>query len=216
MGRMLLFVEGHGEVEAAANLVSRLWRDAGGTVPWAKPIRWKGLESPPGLERAAEFARRVADCRGVLVLRDEDDLCPATTGPHQSAQLASLRLPFPAAVALLRPEYEVLFLPCIEQLAGREIGSGSTRRSAIRAGTTWPHESWEAVRGVKEWLSRHYVRGRYKETTDQLELTRALDFKRLRAADVPSFGTLERAVGFLAAQAVTVEGAGRTYPPPST
>lgn len=52
--------------------------------------------------------------------------------------------------------------------------------------------------GVKEWLSRHFPRNRrYKPTLDQLPMTRMLNFDRLRRAEVPCFGTLERAVTFL-------------------
>jgi hypothetical protein len=59
-------------------------------------------------------------------------------------------------------------------------------------------------------ISEHYVSGRYKPTLDQLALTRMVDFKDLRAARLPAFGTLERALRFLASARV----AGAVYPPP--
>jgi len=58
--------------------------------------------------------------------------------------------------------------------------------------------SWEDRRGIKEWLTGRYPPGRaYKPTLDQLPLTRKIDLDVLRQANVPSFGSLERAIHFL-------------------
>lgn len=111
-----------------------------------------------------------------------------------AAWLRNLSLSFPSAVVLLHPEYEVLFLPCLDLMAGKLLDG----RPGLNAGTVWDGGSWEVRRGVKEWLSRHYPRNRrYKPTLDQLPMTRMVDFDRLRRAEVPCFGTLERAVTFL-------------------
>ena len=111
-----------------------------------------------------------------------------------AAWLRRLGLPFPAAVVLLHPEYEVGFLPCIDLIAGRLLDG----RPGLEAGTVWDGPSWEARRGVKEWLSHRFPRNRrYKPTLDQLPMTRMLDLDRVRKAEVPCFGTLERAVTFL-------------------
>ena len=121
------------------------------------------------------------------------------------------RLPFPTALVLLHPEYEVLFLPCVASMAGKPIVDESgQQRPGLLPGTA--HSGgWETNRGVKEWLSRHFPRGRsYKPTLDQLPMTRMLDLDVLRAADVPCFGTLERALAFLARAAS--EGATGVYP----
>ena len=70
--------------------------------------------------------------------------------------LRSLGLPFPAAVVLLHPEYEVVFLPCLDRLAGKLLDG----RPGLDADTVWDGASWEARRGVKErprW-SGHGVR----------------------------------------------------------
>jgi hypothetical protein len=98
-------------------------------------------------------------------------------------KLRQLDLPFPTAYVLLRPEYEVLFLPCLEYMGF----------------PPWDGATWESRRGIKEWLSGQLPRGQaYKPTVDQLSMTQKLDFQTLRQADVPSFGSLERAVRFLA------------------
>lgn len=54
--------------------------------------------------------------------------------------------------------------------------------------------------------------GQYKPTLDQLPLTRLLDFDLLRERQIPCFGTLERALVFLAQNI----GTAATYPPPRT
>ena len=95
---------------------------------------------------------------------------------------------------MLKPEYEVLFLPCVGEMAGQPIDG----RTGLVSGTRWDKSHWEAHRGVKEWLSGHFPKGRsYKPTVDQLPMTRMIDLDVLAAAGVPCFGTLERALQFL-------------------
>lgn len=140
MSKAHLIVEGHGEVEAAGNLVTRLWPDAGGWQPWAPPRRAKNLHQEKGVRAA------------------------------------------------------------IERMAGKAIvGADGISRPGLREGSRYLGD-WEARRGVKEWISNQFPPGRsYKPTLDQLPLTRMIDIDTLRAADVPCFGSLERALRFLAA-----------------
>ena len=199
MRKGYILVEGHGEVEAAGNLVTRLWQRTGHSLPWKPPLRWNNLHLRKGIENGAQFVRRQLDAGALLVLRDEDDACPRSVAPELAAWLSALHLPFPAAIVLLHPEYEVLFLPCVAQMAGRPIVQRpGQERPGLLPGTTYEGD-WEAHRGVKEWLGRHFPRGvSYKPTQDQLPMTRMLDLDVVRAAGVPCFGTLERALGFLA------------------
>ncbi len=112
-----------------------------------------------------------------------------------TAKIRSAAPTVPVAYVLFKPEYEVLFLPCLPRMAGRDLEG----RQGLEPGTSWDGASWEARRGVKEWLSAHYPLGkRYKETVDQLVLTRMIDLDVLAAAAVPCFGTLERAIAFFA------------------
>ena len=191
-----VLVEGRGEVLAVGNFLARLSAGQGATLSGSTPVRWPNLHLQRGLRSGAEFIRakrdvRARDVRALLVLRDEDDACPKHRGPEMADWLRSLGLPFPAAVVLLHPEYEVVFLPCLYRLAGKLLDG----RPGLDADTVWDGASWEARPGVKEWLSRHVPRNRrYKPTLDQLPMTRMLDFDRLRRADVPCYGTLERAV----------------------
>ena len=189
-----ILVEGHGEVRAAGNLINRLSRDLGLALPWTKPIRWKNLDQRAGVERGANFVRSKPDACALIVLRDEDDACPKERGPETARWLRALNLPFPTAVVLMCPEYEVLFLPCLEQMRGKLLDG----RPGLDSGTSWDGVSWESRRGVKEWLTRHFPANRsYKPTLDQLPMTRMIDFDVLRAAQVPCFETFERALKYL-------------------
>lgn len=196
--RYYVIVEGHGEIGAAHNLVTRLWQDLG--LPfavWAEPIRWKNLTSPEGVRQACDFLRTKTDAAGALLLRDDEDGCPKDDGPEVARWIREANLPFPSAVALFFREYETLFLTSVASLAGQPIGTGGTARPGIVAGTTPPPDP-QAIRGAKEWLTARYPQGRaYKPTLDQLALTRLVSFETLRARGLPCFGTLERALGFL-------------------
>lgn len=198
MGKGLIVVEGHGELEAAANLVTRLARETGLYMPWAPPRRYPNLHLERGIRKAAEVARQDADVEALLILRDEDDHCPAERAPMIGAWLRDLALPFPAAVVLFHREYEALFLPCIDLMAGRALRTGPLERPGIRAGASFAGDP-ERIRGVKEWLSKHcFPAGTsYKPTLDQLALTRMIDFERLRSVGLPCFGSLERGLRFL-------------------
>jgi hypothetical protein len=182
-----ILVEGHGEVEAAENLITRLSHDLGHFQPWTTPRRWPNLHQwrssgKGGVLKGVEFVRSKKDAGALLLLKDEDDGCPKTLAPAIADKLKELELPFPVAYVLLHPEYEVLFLPCID-------------RMGFPVGTQWDADSWEARRGIKEWLSSRLPRGRsYKPTVMQLTMTRQVDFARLREVGIPSFGSLERAL----------------------
>jgi hypothetical protein len=204
MGCGYLVVEGHGDVQAALNLVVRLWDDLRlPTLHWADPIRGKNLHQERGVQKACRLVRTNPDVAGLLLLRDEDDACPKDAAPQAAGWVRALRLPFPAAVVLAHREYEAFFLPCISQMAGQKLrGPGNLERPGLVAGTVFDGNP-EGIRGVKEWLSRHMPPGyTYKPTVDQLPMTRLMDFPTVRASNppLPCFGTLERALQFLASQ----------------
>ena len=201
MARAYLVVEGHGDGQAALNLVTRLAEDlrlAG--LHWAEPIRGRNLHQERGVQKAGELVRRKGDAAALLLLRDEDDGCPKDLAPVAAAWLRELSLPFPSAVVLAHREFESFFLPCLSRMAGRKlIGPEGIERLGLLPGSTFIGDP-QSVRGVKEWLSRHMPPGRaYKPTLDQLALARWVDFRLLRECDppLPCFGSLERAVQFL-------------------
>ncbi len=198
-GKGYILVEGHGEVEAVQNLIVRLSVELGFTLPWTLPRRWVNLHQwearvTGGVKAGAELIRTKSDAAALLILRDEDDGCPRELAPRTAHDLRALNLPFPVAYVLLHPEYEVLFLPCL----------------AAMGFPKWDRDSWEARRGIKEWLSAQLPRGRsYKPTVDQLPMTRRINLRKLRLAGVPCFGSLERGLLFLQNN---LGGEGKVYP----
>ncbi|WP_437755207.1 DUF4276 family protein [Sorangium sp. So ce1389] len=207
-----ILVEGEGELGAVENLVTRLWQEAGHWQPWAPAITCKNTHQRRGIEKGIGYVRAKRDAGALLILRDEDDACPKQRGPEMALWARELQPPFPVAVVLLHREYEVLFLPCLELMAGRPlIGPDGQERPGLLPGTRWEHgEDWERKRGLKEWLSERFPAGRiYKPRFDQWPMTRMIDLPTLRAAGVSCFGTLERALAFLASSF----GRPGVYPP---
>lgn len=193
-----MVVEGQGELDAAHNLIVRLTREHGHDLQWARPRRYLNLHLERGIHKAAEVVRIEPAVEALLVLRDEDDGCPAHIGPEIAAWLRSLRLPFPAAVVMFCREYESMFLACADLMAGVPLRSNASERPGLLAGTRFDGNP-ESIRDAKGWLTKHFPRGSsYKPTLDQLPLTRMLCFDRLRSSGLPCFGTLERALHFLA------------------
>jgi len=195
----VIYVEGHGEVESAGNLISRLWLSLElPHLPWGRPRRSQKLHLREEILRVANIARQDSQTGALLILKDEDDACPKDTGPELASHLATAELPFPEAYVLLYREYETLFLSVADSLAGRPIiGPGGSERPGLDAATVAPEDP-ESIRGAKEWLTRQMPSGRaYKPTLDQLPLTRMVDLKLLQDAGLPSVGTLTRALGFL-------------------
>ena len=85
-----ILVEGHGEVGAAHNLITRLSVEAGLHLPWTTPRRWKNLHQwkarrAGGIQAGAEWCRTKADAGMLLILRDEDDACPKALAPEVAA-----------------------------------------------------------------------------------------------------------------------------------
>ena len=86
-------------------------------------------------------------------------------------------------------------------------GARPDGRPSLRPGSAWSGP-WEAKRGLKERLSAMMPEGQaYKPSVDQLAFTQMIDLDELAASDVPCFGTLERALVFLA-----TAGPGEVYP----
>lgn len=209
--RRYVLVEGHGEVEAVGNLLARMTARLGDGVPWARPLRWVNLHlwSTPrsgGVRAGVEHVRGKSDAVGLLIVRDADEGCPRELAPSIADEIRRLGAPFPTAYVLMKPEFEVLFLPCLAQMAGRSLDG----RPGLVEDVRCDGATWESRRGVKEWLSGGFPKGRiYKPAIDQLPMTRMVDRDVLSEADVPCFGTLERALQFLVAPPT----AGGVYPP---
>lgn len=201
MAKGLIVVEGHGEDGAAPNLVTRLWSDL--QLPFVvwdpRPIRWNKLTSAAGVAQLCEILRNKREHDRVLVLRDDEDGCPRDSGPELASWLRQARLPYPAAAVMMYREFETLFLASLPSLAGKPlVDPNGIQRPGIVSGASYSGNP-EVRRDAKGEVSHFMTDGRrYKPTTDQLALTRHLDFELLRQSTVACFGTLERALRFLA------------------
>ncbi len=195
--RFYVITEGHGETEAVLNLLHRLQADLGLPLAvWGSPMR-KVVANRSSAEEMAGLVRGKGDAQGLLLLRDDEDGCPRDTGPEMAEWLKEVGLPFPVAVVLFFREYETLFLPCVDLMAGRPLVSRGITRPGLRADASFTGDP-EGPRDAKGVITSLMPSGRsYKPTTDQLALTQMVDFDQLRESGLPCFGTLERGVTFL-------------------
>jgi hypothetical protein len=197
MSRLVLFVEGDGEEEAMPALVGRLWAEFPPELQVGfvdtKPFRTGGLQNLTG-RHAAKWpgylgaARRRPSTSAILLLLDADTLedgggCvrDAARELAEAAKAAGGGTHFSVAVVFFRQEYESLLIASYPFLPGH------------REGVALPENVEAAPRGAKAWLKKH-LEGGYKESQDQLTLTRAIDFQHLRDQSIRSFQRLEDAL----------------------
>lgn len=199
MGRVYLVVEGHGEVHAVPNLLSRLAVDL--ELPpavFAVVGRRSALRKQADVEAQCEDLRRRGDCDGALLMQDDEDGCPKNDAPAVASYVRALSLPFPVGVVLFYREFETLFVACLSQLAGKPLRDVAGRAlHPLAADATTPPDP-QGHRDAKGQLNRFFPRNHpYRETSHQLALTRALDIAALRASGLPCVESLERALRFV-------------------
>lgn len=203
MKRLVLFVEGDGDVRAAPSLVGELLTrlpDAlqGQLFLDNAPMKTGGVDKITG-KRQADFLRHLGNAGrrsklgAVLLILDGDadrvegrPFCAveAARTIAQRAAAAGAGSRFSFAVVFLRQEYESLLIAAANQLPG------------LKSGVTLPPAPEEAPKGAKEWLHANLVDG-YNPTDRQLELTRAVhDWSAVRM--LKCFQRLEHALTELA------------------
>jgi hypothetical protein len=168
-------VEGEGDVAALPRLLHRLAAESlAGTLLTPTPWRQNRgtLIASGGIERAvASIAPRVGSAGGVLVVLDADDDCPAGLAPILLARAQSARSDLRISVVLANREFEAWFLAAAPSLAGHH---GFPQYLDAPADP-------EAIRGAKEWLTRHRQDGHpYKPAIDQANLASTFDPKQAR------------------------------------
>lgn len=191
MRKIVPIVEGDGEVRAVPNLLNRLLQSHQRydlQIAPPKNAHGKGnLTCARGIERFLELAYREPGCAGVVVLLDADDECPLELARALASRARQAR--FPTVFVVPCPMYETWFLACAEALGGRDLDG----RPGLQGNLSAPAEV-ETVSGPKNWLSNQMPAGRsYKETEDQLSLTRLLDIQQASARS-RSFQRLMHAV----------------------
>lgn len=206
--RLVLFVEGEGDVAAAPVLIKNLLTElhAWDTVFLdSNPLRIGGVTSLFGKkEKNWTDKLRVAAKRGqlggVLLLQDGDveawrgqHFCACKAGRDLSrrARDAGAGSLYSVAAVFACQEFESWLIAGIESLAGKTLANG---RIIVPADVKVPESDLEQhPRGAKGWLNQCIPAG-YNPSTDQAPLTRAVDLNAIRQRNLRSFCRLESAL----------------------
>jgi len=187
--RLVCVVEGHGEVKAIPNLVSRILRylSADNWLVDEDPIRqprsrlvgtglpgMRGRANRSGLESVLAMVR-ARRASGVIILVDADDDCPAEWGPEARAIVTAQ---FPGTAVMAVREYENWLLLSRVGVAARKKAEKRDAKSELA----------KLVPG-------------YKPSTHQLVETRRMSIEGVRSSS-DSFEKLVRDIGVIAGRQV--------------
>ncbi len=207
--RLVLFVEGQGDVEAAPILLKRLLKEYGAfdaVFPDPNPFR-VGEYSKIGRKDFGEWRRllRAAAMRknvgGCLLLLDGDSR--AEVGEKSfCAMRAARRLAeearkvgggslFSIAIVFARMEFESWLIAGATSLAGARFSDGRGEFPEMIGEI--PRDPESAPRDAKGWF-RRVMKSGYSPTRDQAELTRLVDLDLIRQQGMRSFRRLECAI----------------------
>ena len=122
-------------------------------------------------ERAIELAAlRVSKTGAILILLDADYECPKEMAPKMAQLISSIRSDKLKGLVLANTEYESWFVAAIESLSGKH---------GLKEGLEWKNASKNAG---KTWIENQMTPGKkYKETVDQLEMTKEFDLQLARS-----------------------------------
>lgn len=208
MKRLVLLVEGDGDVNGAPSLVGELLTqlpdDLQGQLFLDNlPMKIGGLHQITG-KRQDDLTRHLGNANkrsalgAVLLILDGDadrvegqPFCAVDVARllAQRTRAAGAGTKFSFAAVFLRQEYESLLLAVVDQLPG------------LKPGVAAPAAPEESPRDAKGWLHDHLTGG-YNPTEHQLELTRAVqDWTAVRL--LRSFKRLEHALAQLATAVAT-------------
>ena len=163
-------VEGYAEVYSVPVLLRRMLEHLNAfQVQVARPFRvgrYRVVQLGE-IERAVKLAVASREnVKGVLVLLDADDDCPAKLGPKLLKRCRRV-ISIPVSVVLAEREFEAWFLGAKESLRGVR---------GIRDDAKSP-SSPESIRGAKERLSHNMQNLRYVEVDDQPALAKRMDLQ---------------------------------------
>jgi hypothetical protein len=208
--RIVLFVEGEGEAEAAPRLVKRILTEQNA---WAavsldeNPFRVGHIhklvkDGYHQWKRKVAVAAKRPNIGGILLLLDGDDdrvrgvaFCAATIAKSLARESRASQggTAFSVAVVFARQEYESWLIAGIESLAGKRLADGRL----ISPTATAPDSDLESSpRNAKGWLS-DTIEGGYKPTRDQAALSKLVDLASIRKRGLRSFRRLEAALAEL-------------------
>ena len=165
-------VEGHGEVQAVRELVTRIGLELldGTWIDVAQPFRLDSgrMRKPDELGKAIRFqAQRIPGPGGVLVLRDGDDkdvICPVTLASSIKPGAAAGHVAVEVVIAWR--EYESWFLAAVDSLHAHPAVRNDARAPA----------NPEGKRNAKGELEKLMLES-YKETLHQAKFSALVDLK---------------------------------------
>lgn len=208
MKRIVLFVEGQGDVDAAPVLISKLLNEQNAFCIASldpNPFRVGNAATliRNGMRdwcRHLQSARKRDNTAAIILLLDGDldrvngvDFCPYTVAQLLASKARDLGagVNFSVAIAFALQEFESWLIAGIESIAGAQLPDG---RNGIKAGTVAPVNDLEvAPRDAKKWLSSASHSG-YKESRDQVLLTKCIDWELVKNRPMRSYLRLENAV----------------------
>jgi hypothetical protein len=208
MKRIVLFVEGQGDVDAAPVLVSKLLKDQEAyDVAFLDRAPFRVGNAGTLLRndmndwcRHLQSARKRENTAAIIMLLDGDldrvngaDFCPYTVAQLFASKASDLGagINFSVAIAFALQEFESWLIAGVESIAGAQLPDG---RNGIKAGTVAPVNDLEAApRDAKGWLSSASHSG-YKESRDQVLLTKCIDWELVKNRPMRSYIRLENAV----------------------
>ncbi len=214
MKRLVLLVEGDGDVAAAPILVKRLLSEyaAFDAVILDKdpPLR-VGEYSKISKDGFSEWRRLLAaaakkkDCGGCVLLLDGDSrtrvddqpFCAMRAAYHlaDEARKVGGGSRFSVAIVFACMEFESWLIAGASSLVDKCFSDG--RKAIARMSAEVPADPEIAPRDAKGWFRGNMGIGGYKPTRDQAELTRLVDFSAIRSHEMRSFRRLESAVSQL-------------------
>ena len=206
--RIVLFVEGEGESDAVPALGAKLLTDHNGwDIAFIDSNTYRvGQVNKLIKDDYREWKRKIRaalkrhDVGGVVLLLD-GDIPMVEQRPFCAAEMARKLArvatevgageTFSVAVVFALCEYESWLIAGVNSLAGKPFPDG---RPGVAAGTTKPEADLEkAPRDAKGWISKT-IPGGYKQSRDQVHLTKMVDWQEVRAQEMRSFKRMESAV----------------------
>ena len=208
MKKIVLFVEGEGEADAAPLLVKKIINEI--------PTAWQSVSLDPDPFRVGEVNRLMKNGNwqnklkaallrknvgAVVVLLDGDvkvagkPLCAAQLGMEMAklASEAGAGSTFSVAVVFALQEFESWLIASYESIGGNELSDGRI----IPQNMELPDDTEVAPRDAKKWWKN--CLGSYKPTIDQVELTKWLEPKCVRDKNLRSFTRMESAISEIVA-----------------
>ena len=207
--RLVLLVEGKGDIVAAPALIGKLLNELQASDPAVfldtKPLRVGGITGLFGKKEKnwtdnLLVAAKRGSLGGVLLLLDGDveawrgqRFCARDVGRDLSrrARAAGAGSVFSVASVFACQEFESWLIAGIESLAGKKLANG---RIEIPGNLKLPEGDLEQhPRDAKGWLNE-CIPGGYNPVTDQEHLTRAVNYNVIRQRNLRSFRRLESAL----------------------